>query len=93
MQSDFGGMTKGHVCFVADGMPDDAPKLGGAAAVPKGAAVVLKGAAAVPSPLPLAAAPLASPDIGELLGGPHVKLRPPVLPHSQCIRANSPTDT
>ncbi len=92
MQSGFSSMTKGHVCFGADGMPDDPPKLKGAAAVPKGAAAVLKGAAAVPSPLPLAAAPPASPDIGELLGSPHVKPRPPVSPHSQHIRANFPTD-
>ncbi len=68
-------VTKGHVCDGADGMPDDPPKLNGAAAEPKGAA-------AVPSPLPLAAAPPASPDIGELLGGPHVKLKPPVSPLS-----------
>ena len=93
MQSGFGSVTKGHVCFGADGMPADPPKPAqGAAAVPKGAAAVLKGASAVPSPLPLAAAPPASPDIGELLGGPHVKLRPPVSPHSQRIRANSSTD-
>ncbi len=69
-------MTKGRVCDGADGVPDDAPKPA------QGAAAVLKGAAAVPSPSPLAAAPPASPDIGELLGGPHVKLKPPVLPHS-----------
>jgi len=86
MQSGFSSMTKGHVCFGADGMPDDPPKPA------QGAAAVLKGASAVPSPLPLAAAPSASPDIGELLGGPHVKLKPPELPHSQCIRAKSSTD-
>lgn len=87
MQSGFGSVTKGRVCNGADGMPDDPPKLGGAAAVPKGAA-------AVSSPLPLAGAPPAFPDrdIGELLGGPHVKLMPPVLPQFHCIRANSSPD-
>ena len=69
MQSAFGSVTQGHVYNGADGMPDDAPK-------------PAQGAAAVPSPLPLAAAPPASPDIGDLLGGPHVKLKPPVSPHS-----------
>lgn len=83
MQSGFRSVTKGRVCNGADGVPDDPPKLGGAAAV-------LKGAAAVSSPLPLAGAPPAPDrDIGELLGGPHVKLMPPVLPHFHCIRANS----
>lgn len=82
MQAGFGSVTKEHVCIGADGMPDDLPELGGAAAVPKRADAVPKGAAAVPSPLPSAAAPPASPDISEILGGPHVKLMPPVLPHS-----------
>jgi hypothetical protein len=72
-------------------MPDDPPKLNGAVAESKGAAAVPKGAGA-PSPLPLAAATAASPDMGELLGGPHVKLKPPVSPHSPRIRVNSSTD-